>query len=331
MPEITFSVVIPVYNSDRSLPELVERLHAVFRDKMAETHEIIMVDDASPRPETWQMLRAISSEDPIVRTFRLARNFGQGCALLCGMAHARGRWIITMDDDLQHRPEDIPRLAAHRDHDVVIGRFPEKACGPFKKLTSNLKGRLDARLLGKPRHITSSPFRLMKRHVVESMLSIRTPRPFLIAMILSVTADVVNADVTHEERKYGRSNYTLRNSFSMISNMLFNNSSFMLRSMSVFGFTMASLSILYGFSLVFRGLIREVPVPGWTSLMVVVLISSGVVIFCLGILGEYIARLIETAESRPSWVIRDRIDSTHDHCPPTTDNRPPTTDKDPSC
>ena len=312
MSEITYSVVIPVYNSNRSLPELVKRLNAVFQNKMAEPHEIIMVDDGSPRPETWQTLRALSAADPRVRVFRLAKNFGQGCALLCGMSYAKGDWIVTMDDDLQHRPEDIPQLAAHREHDVVIARFPEKACGPFKQLTSNLKGRLDARLLGKPRHITSSPFRLMKRHVVESMLTIRTPRPFLIAMILAVTADVVNADVTHDSRKYGRSNYTLRNSFSMMSNMLFNNSSFMLRSMSVFGFTMASLSILYGIYLVLRRIVQNHVPAGWTSLMVVVLISSGIVIFCLGILGEYIARLIESAESRPTWVIRESIDNTDD-------------------
>ena len=115
MPDINFSVVIPVYNSNRSLPELVKRLHAVFRDKLAETYEIILVDDGSPRPETWETLRSVATGDPLVRTFRLAKNFGQGCALLCGLDKARGKWIITMDDDLQHRPEDIPLLAAHRD------------------------------------------------------------------------------------------------------------------------------------------------------------------------------------------------------------------------
>lgn len=311
-PVIHFSVVIPVYNSNRSLPELAERLHAVFRRKMNETYEIILVDDCSPRPETWNTMRSLAEVDACVRVFRLARNFGQGCALLCGMAQARGNWIVTMDDDLQHRPEDIPRLAEKRDHDVVLARFSEKRCSAFKKITSNLKARLDALLLGKPKHISSSPFRLMKRHVVQGLLAIRTPRPFFIAMILSVTADIVNVDAAHEARKYGRSNYTLRNSFSMISNMLFNNSAFMLRSMSVFGFTLAGVSIFYGIYLVLRTLIKHYAPPGWTSLMVVVLISSGIIIFCLGILGEYVARLIETAESRPSWVIRDRIDHTQD-------------------
>lgn len=308
MLSLNFSVVIPVYNSNQSLTELVERLHAVFKESIRETYEIILVDDCSPRQETWEVMRLLAANDPHVRIFRLAKNFGQASALLCGMTQARGNWIITMDDDLQHRPEDIPLLVEHRGHDVVLARFPEKRCGPFKKLSSNLKGRLDVHLLGKPRNIAASPFRLMKQRVVRDMLAIHTPRPFLIAMILSVTSDVVNADVTHEDRKFGRSNYTLGKSFSLISNMVFNNSSFILRAMSFFGFGLAGMSFLYGIYLVIRWFSYAQTAPGWTSLMVVVLMTAGVVIFCLGILGEYVARLIEAAESRPTWTIKDSFD-----------------------
>ena len=225
MSSITFSVVIPVYNSNHSLPELVNRLHAVFQENLRETYEIILVDDCSPRQETWDTMRSLAQDNSCVRVFLLAKNFGQAGALLCGMAQAKGSWIITMDDDLQHRPEDIPLLIREKEHDVVLARFPKKRCGQFKKISSELKGRLDVYLLGKPTHITASPFRLLKRHVVQSMLSIRTPRPFPIGMILAVTSDVVNVDVAHEERKYGKSSYTLRKSLSLFSNMIFNNSS----------------------------------------------------------------------------------------------------------
>lgn len=309
MSFVNFSVVIPVYNSSQSIPVLVERLHAVFKKIIRESYEIVLVDDCSPRQETWELMRSLAMKDSHVRIFRLAKNFGQASALLCGMTHARGHWIITMDDDLQHRPEDIPALIAQRGHDVVLARFPEKSCGAFKKISSDIKGRLDVHLLGKPKHIRASPFRLIKRRVVRDMLSIRTSRPFLIAMILSVTSDVVNVDVTHEPRKFGKSNYTLGKSFSLISNMFFNNSSFILRAMSVFGFGLAGLSFLYGIYLVIRWFIKAQTATGWTSLMVVVLLTAGVVIFCLGILGEYIARLIEAAESRPTWVIKESMDN----------------------
>ena len=308
MKSVFYSVVIPAYNSNRSLDELVKRLHAVFHEGIHETYEIIFVDDCSPRTETWNILQTIALNNPSVRAFRLAKNFGQAGALLCGMAQARGQWIITMDDDLQHRPEDIPLLLEQRNHDVVLARFPEKQCGYWKKLSSDIKSRLDLHLLGKPRHITASPFRLLKRQVVQNILSIHTLNPFHTALILAVTSDLVNVDVTHEARKYGKSNYNLRKSFSLLSNMLFNNSSFMLRAMSMFGFALTGLSFLFGFGLMVRRLLQDQPVLGWTSLMVVTLMSTGAIIFCLGVLGEYMARLIATAESRPPWVIKERVD-----------------------
>jgi len=283
-------------------------VHVVFQEAMRESFEIVMVDDCSPNQETWNTLRSLARDDPAVRLFRLARNFGQGGALLCGMAQARGQWIVTMDDDLQHRPEDIPILAAQKEHDVVIARFPDKQCGYWKRLSSNFKGRLDVYLLGKPRHLAASSFRLLKQRVAQDILAVRTPRPFLMAMILSATSDVVNVDVTHEARKFGKSNYSLRKSLSLLSNMIFNNSSFMLRTMSLFGFTLAGLSFLAGLWLVVRTLWLGRGALGWTSLMVVLLMSTGMIILCLGVLGEYVARLIATAESRPAYVIQERID-----------------------
>ena len=309
MPTTNFSVVVPVYNSHRSLPDLVERLHAIFQQNIRESYEIILVDDCSPQSETWEVLGSLAKSDSHLRIFRLAKNFGQARALLCGMAQAKGDWIITMDDDLQHRPEDIPLLIEHRHHDVVLAKFPEKKCSQFKKLSSNLKGRLDVLLLGKPKHITASPFRLIKKRVINDILTIHTLRPFMIAMILSVTADVVNADVTHDERKFGKSNYTFRKSFSLFSNMLFNNSSFILRAMSGFGFTLSGLSLVYGIYLIIHWYFYSQKPQGWTSLMMVLLLAAGAIIFCLGIIGEYVARLIETAESRPTWTIKESSDS----------------------
>jgi len=124
MPTIDFSVVIPVYNSSRSLPELVERLHAIFQQTIRETYEIVLIDDCSPQLETWEVLSSLAACDSRLRIFRLAKNFGQARALLCGMEKSIGNWIITLDDDLQHRPEDIPMLIEHRHHDVVLAKFP---------------------------------------------------------------------------------------------------------------------------------------------------------------------------------------------------------------
>mgnify|MGYP000856972782 CR=1 FL=1 len=307
--KIEYSIVIPVYNSSASLIDLSRRLHIVFADIMNESYEIIFVDDCSQRQETWKTLQSIARDYKTVRAFRLARNFGQASAVLCGLAHARGRWIVTMDDDLQHRPEDIPLLAEKREHDVVIARFSEKNCSYGKKLSSQIKGILDVYLLGKPKNIMASPFRILKKSVVESILSIQTPRPFPIAQILQVTSDLVNVDVDHQPRKYDTTNYNLKSSLSLLSNMLFNNSSFMLRAMSVTGFLIAVFSFFYGVYLIIRWYLINNSVPGWTSLMVVLLGATGIIVFCLGILGEYVSRLISTAERRPVYIVKDSIDA----------------------
>lgn len=308
MKEITYSVVIPVYNSNRTLPELVQRINRVFEKEIKESYEIVFVDDFSPNPDTWKTLLDLSKADSNVHAFCLARNFGKPGALTCGLSQARGRWIITMDDDLQQQPEDIPKLTALRDHDVVIARFPYKNCSRFKKIASNIKSRFDVHLLGKPRNLETSPYKLIKRHVVQSMLNIKTPSPFIMALILNVTADLVNVDVSHMERKYGHSQYVLRKSLAQFSNMIFNNSSFMLRLMSLAGFGLAIFSFFLGAFFVFRKYWLDHVVAGWTALMVVLLGSTGMILFCLGILGEYVFRLISSSEKRPAFVIREKSD-----------------------
>ena len=312
MKPITYSVVIPVYNSALSLPELTARLERVFGEEIQASFEILFVDDHSPNPSTWPTLCEIATNRPWVRVFRLSRNFGQGGALLCGFTKATGQWIITMDDDLQHRPEDIPRLVSHCRHDVVIGRFGEKQCGKGKKLASRLKSYLDFRLLDLPRGVISSPFKIIKRRVVRDMLKIHAPRPFMIALILAVTRDIVNIEVTHEPRRYGDSAYSLRKSLSLFSNLIFNNSSAMLAAMSTLGFSMSALSFFLAALVLVRKLVYHRAIAGWASLMIALLMSTGLIVFCLGILGEYVARLIETTDHKPNFLIRETHEQVDD-------------------
>lgn len=303
-----YSVVIPVYNTDSSLSILVTRIEEVFNNIVEDSFEIVFVDDCSPKVTTWLALLKLSTKYDFVHSHKLAKNFGQGGALLCGMKKARGSWIITMDDDLQHHPEDIPLLIDQKEHDVVIGRFPKKRCGWFKKVSSSFKSYLDNKLLVLPKGLVSSPFKLIKKRVIQNILTIRTPRPFIIALILLVTSDLVNVYVSHNERKFGKSNYSLMRSMSLLSNMIFNNSSFLLRTMSVLGFFISGMSFLFGIILILKKVIYQQIVPGWTSLIVVNLILSGVTIFCIGVLGEYISRLIETSSNKPNFIIQASTD-----------------------
>ena len=134
------SIVIPVFNSSDTLEELAVRIAEVFSEQPDDEYELIFVDDSSILPETWPTLVRLAEEDPSVGAVQLSRNFGQQAATLCGLRESRGDVVITMDDDLQHVPEDIPEFLKLSRFDVVVGQFDRKRHGLFKRTTSRIKG-----------------------------------------------------------------------------------------------------------------------------------------------------------------------------------------------
>ncbi len=304
-----YSVVIPCYECKKTIGELVGRLADVFAS-LQRSYEIIAVDDGSPDPETWPAILDAAKGRPM-RAFRLTRNFGRTAAVLCGMEEARGEWVITMDDDLQHQPEDIPRLTAVTDHDAVVADFPfnERHHTFGQRLTSRIKGWFDYKALGKPRHIRMSAFIMIRADVVRMMLRSRTPHPFIPALLFHVTRDVVAVPARHAPRKSGRSQFDFRKRLGQFSNLLINNSSMLLRSVAFLGIGSAVLSLALAAYLVAMRLIRANYVPGWTSLSVIELFMGGMILMTLGIIGEYLVRIIQLAERRPAFFVRARYES----------------------
>ncbi len=217
---ITYSVVIPVYNSTDSLKELTERLTKVFTNSVRDTYEILFIDDASPNPETWNVLEDLAEQHVEVKSIQLRRNFGKAGAILCGFAQAQGQYIFTLDDDLQHLPEDIPKFIEYRDHDVVMGAYTHKQHAFSKRLTSRIKGWFDRKIAGKPPHLQTTPFKLYKAEIIESMLNMTTPYPFISALMYYTTRDIVTVDIDHGLREYGQSAFTFRKRLTYFSNLL---------------------------------------------------------------------------------------------------------------
>lgn len=309
--KVTYSVVVPVYNSTQSLVELVERLDKVFKNIVQDTYEVILVDDASPNPRTWLVMEHLAEHYNEVHIVQLMRNFGKHGAVICGFEQARGDYIFTLDDDLQHIPEDIPKFIEKRGHDVVIGAFSNKHHSFFKILVSRIKGWFDQKLLGKPAYIQTGPFKLYKVEVVKAMLKIKTPYPFISALMFYATQDIVMLDLEHGSRKFGRSGFTLKKMLKTFSNLLINNSSFLLQVVSVMGVTISILSFLLGIYLVIKNLTTGIGVPGWTSLIVVILVTNGLILFAIGIVGEYLIRIISGVENRPPYIIRKQYHKHH--------------------
>lgn len=300
------SVVVPVYDSP-SLAALVAGIEAVFQ-AAPDDYEIVFVDDGSPDRRIWPQLAQLAREHGNVRAVQLTRNFGQQPATLCGLREARGDVVITMDDDLQHDPADIPLLLSRSDHDIVIAQFERKAHGVLRRLASRAKGRFDEIIIGKPKHLQLTSFRLLSRTTVDGVLSMRTPDPFLPALMFHVTGDVVGVAVNHQPRVRGQSGYTLRRLVRLFSNLIISNSAILLRLVAVAGLLFAFLSFSLSGVVIYRKLVHKVAVQGWTSIFVATLLTAGMLLVSFGIVGEYLIRIIHTSESRPTHFVRRRTE-----------------------
>ena len=305
--DVAFSVVIPAYRSAGTLPELIPRLEAVM-SRLGEPFEIVIVHDCSPDNETWPMIVSLAQTRPHLRGINLLYNVGQFRALLCGFEHARGRYIITMDDDLQHPPEEIPKLVetirSRPGLDCVMGRYAEKKHSLFRRLGSGLFGLIERVVYNRPAGLKSTSFRIMTRNLVQTLLNYRTQIPQIGAMVLSSTRRIMNVTVEHQERYQGASGYSL---WSLIYHTVYsviNASTIPLRFFSILGFIIAVLSFLFSIFYFLRWMLGRV-VPGFTSLVLLNFFFGGMVLLGIGIIGEYIARVIRELTGPPKYVVSE--------------------------
>ena len=300
---IDYSVVIPVYNSSETLTQLVTRIEKVFVDHGV-IYEIIFVNDGSTNPETLTTLKKLSNNF-CVKVHHLMRNFGKPGAVLCGFKHAQGRYIITMDDDLQHLPEDIPALIAQKNHDVVIGKYKKSFHEVGKKIASKLKNSIDYYFLKKPKGIKSGPFKLIKSEVAKAACTLNVQRPMISALLYYCTNDVVNVPVTHQKRLSGSSGYTFKKGFQQLSQTMFGNSAVLLKLVAFIGLAMSLLSISVGIFFFIKKLLGEIELKGWASTFIVISFTSGLLLFAIGIIGEYLVRIINGIEHRPPYIEKE--------------------------
>lgn len=302
--DIGISLIVPVYNSVQSLSELTARVENVFVEQIEDDYELIFVDDGSSNAETWPMLQSLVEQYDKVRALQLMRNFGRTSAVLAGITRAKGNWLIVIDDDLQHRPEDIPRLLSLREHDVVMAQFENKQHDVIAQMGSRLVTWLERRVLGLPSHLSNSSFILIRTEIGRHMLNIHTPYPFLPALFLAVTRDIVGVSAVHDSRHSGNPTFTLAKRLKNFIDLVINNSALLLRVVAIIGVTMAGVSFAYGCYLIISSFIKASTVPGWTSLMIVSVVIGGLVLLSLGVVGEYLVRILRGVESRPTFVLR---------------------------
>jgi glycosyltransferase involved in cell wall biosynthesis len=300
-----YSVVVPVYESDRSLVELVDRLQRVFTQQIVEPYEIILVDDGSRSSTTWQTCEQLAHTHAEVIAIRLMRNYGRPSAILCGLSRSRGHFVITIDDDLQQRPEDILTLIRYQSHDVVVANFHSRQHNILAVWGSWVKNAIDRLVLGVP--CSMSPLLLFNAAVARGMLQIRTPYPHIPALLAAVTQDFAVVIVPHLESHHGKSRYTFARRIKQFSNLLINNSTLLLRGLGLLG-GIGAISGLMGALILVGRRFSGIPVlPGWTSLMVLILLCAGLILLALGIIGEYLFRLLEGISNKPTYLVRSIV------------------------
>jgi len=307
-PELV-SVVIPVYNGSDTLEPLVERLLKIFQEQKREC-EVLMVNDGS-QDRSWKVIQMLASNHPQVYGIDLMRNFGQHNALLAGIRQAKGEIIVTMDDDLQNPPEEVPKLLAKiaEGHDVVYGNPDHKQHGIMRDNASVfVKVALRAGLGFKHASHTSA-FRAFRTQLRDAFAEFQAKHVSIDILLTWATNDFSWVVVQHDHRSSGTSGYTFRKLLDHTINMLTSFSSLPLRVASFVGFIFMVFGVvilLYTLSVYIFGNGR---VPGFTFLASIIAIFSGVQLFSLGIIGEYIGRIHQQALNQPCYVISDKTNT----------------------
>jgi glycosyltransferase involved in cell wall biosynthesis len=300
------SVVIPVYNSARSIPELVLALDALV---IPGGHEIVLVNDGS-EDDSLEVCRALldTMRVPTILV-NLARNFGEHNAVMAGLRRAAGAHVITMDDDLQNPPSEVLRLLEHAQRsgkDVVYTYYEAKEHAFWRNLGSGFANWCAERLLDKPRGLYLCSFRCLSAFVVEQLLRYSGPYPYVDGLILQCTRSIGRLSVQHLPRTIGRSNYTPARLVRLWLDIVVNFSVTPLRLATLLGFAMSGVGLLGAAWVIVEALVSRTP-RGWASLAVAVLLLSGIQLIVLGLIGEYLGRVYLTATGKPQWVARDVI------------------------
>ena len=243
---------------------------------------------------------------------RLARNFGEHNAVMAGLHHTLGDYVVIMDDDFQNPPEEVARLVDHaRSHgyDIVYTHYTRKHHHWVRNLGSRLNDRVATFLLEKPSNLYLSSFKCLNRFIVGEILKYRGPYPYVDGIALRCTRNIGTIQVRHEPRREGRSNYTLRKLLRVWLNMFMNFSVMPLRVSTLLGLAWSVLGLLLGIQVVVERIVRpDVPV-GWASVLVAILLFSGVQLVMLGVMGEYLGRLFLTENQTPQFVVREVVEA----------------------
>jgi len=304
---IFYSVVVPVFNSEKIVAVTAARILEFF-DSRSLRCELILVNDGS-KDGSWNEISSLARRNEKVVAINLLKNYGQHHANLCGFRASKGDYVITMDDDLQNPPEEIAKLvnAAQGNFDLVMARFETKQHSLVRRLGSRLVGRLNRKIFEVEEDLVLTNFQLIRRDVIDRICHDRSYSPYIPGLVLRYSSQRCNVLVRHEARAEGKGNYTLRKLLRLVANILFSQSSIPLRLGAAFGFVVSGGSVFLSLYFLVEALVNDATAPGWASLAVLLSFFNGVLILLLSVIGEYQIRILKEIGTIHSYEIKETV------------------------
>lgn len=302
------SIAIPCYRSSKTIENVVQEIRQEFSKQLKHSYQIILVNDGSP-DNTFEVIRELCARDEKIIGVDLSRNYTQANAKMAALPFVEGDVLIYMDDDGQHPASGIFQLTEkiEEGYDLVYAKFSHKKASFFKKFTSEWNSRIREILGVKPKGIKTSPFMALNRMLIDKALEYKSPSPSLGAYLLRITTRIANVEVEHRSRLVGKSGYTLKKLVNLALRSYTNFTITPLRMASYIGIVTAFIGLFYGIYLLVRKLVHPSVVAGYTSMMSVTLFIGGMIMFMLGILGEYVGRMYMLLSDEPQYTVREIV------------------------
>jgi undecaprenyl-phosphate 4-deoxy-4-formamido-L-arabinose transferase len=299
---------VPVYNGAATVPKLIEELDKHLRPQ--NDLELILVNDGSTRDNSDEVCEAAAQQNDWIVYLELSKNFGEHNAVMAGLNHCTGDCVVIMDDDLQNPPHEVIRLVDELDRgdfDVVFSYYKKKQHRIDRNLGSAFNNLIASYVLKKPRDLYLSSFKAIRRSVVKQIIKYDGPFPYIDGLILRSTTRYGRLEVEHYSREIGRSGYSLTKLVSLWLNMFTNFSILPLRVASAVGLVLATLSGLAGIVVIIEKIINPELPTGWASVFVALLFMSSVQLLAIGLMGEYLGRVLLKLNQIPQFVVRRTI------------------------
>ena len=300
--------MIPCYRSAKTVGAVTREIGETMAAMPQYVYEIVLVNDCSP-DDTWEVIRQLAANDKHIAAVDLAKNFGQHAALMCGMRHSRGDFVVCLDDDGQTPADEAGKLLEKLEegYDVVYASYEDKRESGFRRFGSDVNRRMTEIMLGKPKELELNSYFAARRFLVDEMLRYEHCYPYVMGLVLRSTKRICNVPVHHRAREEGRSGYTLAKLLSLWMNGFTSFSVKPLRIATYSGAFLALVGFLYAIVVLIRRFTVNAAPLGWTTTTILILIIGGLNLLLLGLVGEYVGRVFMCVNASPQYVERAYI------------------------